>query len=205
MIEVELKCELRPELLSRLQHKLQQMRFVGTVHNLDVYYDTADYVFLRQAVFVRVRNQCKLEFKFNEHPELGHGQSTEHTFSLSPDEPLPPKANDLFAHFLPTWHTSSTLAEAISSNSLIELARIDNMRQDYEGDNIYLSLDQVANLGHFLEIETRAENHTGTSKAEARLQKFVADLDVQHIKVGYVELWLRKYNPAAYRLGRYQI
>jgi adenylate cyclase class IV len=61
----------------------------------------------------------------------------------------------------------------------------------------------VEGLGDFLEVETHCEEDADTGEARERLQAFVSDLQVQHINVGYVELWLARHNPAAYQAGRY--
>ena len=85
LIEVELKFEIQPKAQFQLREKLRSMKFSGTVHNLDAYYDTVGFDLLRQAVFVRVRNSNKLQFKFNESRDKEHGQSTERAFPLSSD------------------------------------------------------------------------------------------------------------------------
>src|SRR5258707_12343169 len=107
MIEVELKCELFPKLLPKLQERLQHMTFDGTAHNVD--------------------------------------------------------------------------------------------------GAVHLSIDHVEGLGDFLEVEMQCEEDADTSEALALLHKFIAGLDLQHIKVGYVELWLRIHNPQAYQLGKYRL
>jgi adenylate cyclase class IV len=66
-----------------------------------------------------------------------------------------------------------------------------------------LANDHVEGLGDFLEVETRCEEEADTGEAQTRLQTFVSDLQVRHINVGYVELWLAKHNPAAYQAGKY--
>ena len=208
MIEVELKCELSAALLPTLKTKLQHLSFAGSVHNIDTYYDTSDYQLLRQAVFVRIRNRHQLDFKFNEQvieKAVEHGQSTERSFPLEPTARNLAKMNALFVRFLPDWLVSSTVTEAITRNHLIELARIENRREEYAGENIYVSLDHVEGLGDFLEVETQCKEGSDTREAEALLQDFVADLHVQHIHVGYVELWLYKHNLDAYQLGRYHL
>src|SRR5215471_20737657 len=93
MIEVELKCGLFPELLPKLREKLQRMTFDGIAHNVDRYYDTPRFDLLRQAVFVRVRNDHQLEFKFNEKGENAHLQTWTSSSLLSLlSLPLPPKS-----------------------------------------------------------------------------------------------------------------
>lgn len=205
MIEIELKCELSSELLERVQQKIQGMEFKGTIQNNDLYYDTPTWDFLRRAVFVRARNNRKIEFKFSEDVAQEHGVVNERGFSLPPSSTELEKINALFAHFLPGWIPAASFAEAIQANKLVEFVNIDNTREIYEDRDITLSIDHVKGLGNFLEVETHCPEDTDTSQAEARLQAFVSDLAVEHIKVGYVELWLYKYNPEAYQVGRYHL
>ena len=181
------------------------MTFAGTAHNVDRYYDTPRFDLLQQAVFVRVRNDHQLEFKFNEQGETAHRQSTERVFSLFPDPSTLEKMNALFTRFLPHWSTSSNFSEAITKNNLTELACITNTREIYVDGAIHLSIDHVEALGDFLEVEMQCEEDADTSEALALLHKFIAGLDLQHIKVGYVELWLRIHNPQAYQLGKYRL
>jgi adenylate cyclase, class 2 len=205
MIEVELKCELFPQLLPKLRERLQHMTFDGTVQNVDRYYDTPLLDLLQQAVFVRVRNEHRLEFKFNEKGEKAHRQSTERVFSLFPDPNAREKMNALFTRFLPHWSASSNFSEAVAKNNLTELACIKNTREVYIDEAVHLSIDHVEGLGDFLEVEMQCEEDGDTSEALALLHKFLADLDVEHVRVGYVELWLHMHNPQAYQLGKYHI
>src|SRR5215469_5958734 len=184
MIEVELKCELSPKVLPKLQERLQHMTFDGTAHNRDKYYDTPQFDLLQQAVFVRVRNDQQLEFKFNEQGETAHRQSTERVFSLFPDPGTGEKMNALFTRFLPHWSASSNFSEAVTKNNLTELAYINNTRAVYVAGAVHLSIDHVEGLGDFLEVEMQCEEGADTSETLALLHKFIADLDLQHIKVG---------------------
>ncbi len=113
--------------------------------------------------------------------------------------------NALFTRFLPHWSASSNFSEAITKNNLAELAHINNTREVYVDGAVHLNIDHVEGLGDFLEVEMQCEEDGDTSEALALLHKFIADLDVQHIKVGYVELWLRIHNPQAYQLGKYRL
>lgn len=205
MIEVEFKSRLTPPIQRKLQTKLQQMHFERQVHNLDVYYDTSTYHLLQQAVFVRIRNNAQLEFKFNEQVEVEHGQSIERSYPLVPDAAQAVHMHRLFSRFLPLWQPAEPVATAILHNNLAELARIDNQREEYTQEAFFLSLDHVQDLGDFIEVEVRCEEGTDTRRAQEQLQTFVADLGIEHIRVGYVELWLQQYNLVAYHLGRYQL
>jgi adenylate cyclase, class 2 len=205
LIEIELKCELSPQLQDKVREKTRGMKFNGTVHNQDRYYDTPTWNLLRRAVFVRVRNNRKIEFKYNEDITQEHGQVYERVFPLEMDPTQTDKMNALFTYFLPTWTPAASFGEAVQRNGLIELVTIENTREAFAGEDLALSIDHVEGLGDFLEVETHCEEGTDTSQAHARLQTFVSDLHVQHIKVGYVELWLYKHNPAAYQAGRYHL
>src|SRR2546429_359947 len=143
MIEIELKYALNPALSAQLQEQLQQMSFTGAVNNDDLYYDTTSFDLLQRAVFVRVRNEHTLQFKYNEAADRAHMQSIERSFPLVSDAASIASMNDLFTHFLPYWHPASSFAQAIELNNLIELASIRNKRKVYTQDNIIVSLDEV--------------------------------------------------------------
>src|SRR5260370_8080283 len=131
MIEVELKCKLFPELLPKLQERLQHMTFAGTAHNVDRYYDTRRFDLLQQAVFVRIRNDHQLEFKFNEQGEKEHRQSTERVFSLFPDPDALEKMNALFTRFLPNSSPSSNFTEPATKNNLTNIACMTQNKEVY--------------------------------------------------------------------------
>jgi len=205
LIEIELKCELSPQLLKKVRQKTQRMEFRGTIYNHDIYYDTPTWDLLRRAVFVRVRNKQKIEFKFNEDASQEHKLSVERIFPLQPSSNDLDRLNSLFAHFLPKWIPATSFEEALTKNHLIQLVSINNTREAYANEYIDLSIDHVKGLGDFLEVETQCEEGDDTKHAESQLQAFVADFHIQHIKVGYVELWLYKHNPEAYQVGRYHL
>jgi adenylate cyclase, class 2 len=205
VIETELKCRLTPDVYRRLDGYLGTMQRGGSVHNLDIYYDTASWELLRRAVFVRVRNQARLEFKFNEQAEQRHVHCTERAFSLTADDAAIEQMNGLFASFLPAWRAASDVERAITGNHLIELARIDNRREVYTDGLLEVSIDVVEDLGDFLEMEICCSETWELEKALATLQRLAHDLQAEHIPVGYVELWLREHNVAAYQAGRYHL
>lgn len=204
MIEVELKYNLLPEALSVLREKLRAMEFLGQIENSDVYYDTSNFDLLRQAFFVRVRNNHQLQFKFNAEGSIAHIQSTEREFLLPLDQISAQEMNSLFARFLSGWTAAFSLEMVINKNGLVELARIQNTREVYSNDDMYLSLDHVKGLGNFLEIEIHSEEDADTDEALAKLQNFASDIELEPTNIGYVEMWLHVHNPQAYQLGKYR-
>jgi adenylate cyclase class 2 len=205
VIEIELKCELSPQLVKKVREKVRGMAFEGTTRNHDVYYDTPTWELLRRAVFLRVRNHQQVEVKFSEDSAPVHGLVKERIFPLDSSSSAAGQMHTLLTYFLPTWIPAPSFEEAIHANGLIEFVCIDNTRKAYAGEQIRLSIDQVEGLGDFLEVETHCEEEAETGEAQARLQAFVSDLQVQHINVGYVELWLARHNPAAYQAGKYHL
>lgn len=205
MIEVEVKCPIKPQAWPLLEAKLREAHLEQHIHNTDIYYDTPDWQLLQRAVFLRVRNQQRLEFKFNEQAEQAHVQSTERAFPLQPQAEQAAAMNALFTHFLPTWSPMPTWEAALLENKLVELARIKNMRQQYSLGSVQLCVDYVAGLGDFLEAEIECEEGTDTHQARAKLYKLIADFTTEPLPIGYVELWLRQHNPQAYRKGVYQL
>ncbi|HZS77240.1 MAG TPA: CYTH domain-containing protein [Ktedonobacteraceae bacterium] len=202
MIEVELKFAITPDSRARLERNLRTC--ARCLHNSDVYYDTPSFDLLGQAVFVRVRNQQRLEFKFNEQAAPAHLFCTERTFSLAAGPEQIAEMNKLFAEFLPRWQAADTIDGGLDKNSLIELARIENQRAEYHYENMVVCVDHVEGLGDFLEIETQCEEESETPQAIERIQAFAAGLEARQVHIGYVELWLQKYHPLAYRQGKYQ-
>jgi adenylate cyclase class IV len=203
MIEVELKFEIAPASRARVEKYLATMGFARRLQNSDTYYDTATFDLLSRAVFVRVRNQQRLEFKFNEQDAPEHLYCTERAFSLASESSQVEEMNNLFAGFLPCWRVAGTVNKALRENGLIELARIENRTVEYIYENLVVCLDHVEELGDFLEIETQCEEGSETSRAIAQVQAFAAGVEARQVHVGYVELWLQKHHPYAYRRGKY--
>ncbi|HEY6540713.1 MAG TPA: CYTH domain-containing protein [Ktedonobacteraceae bacterium] len=204
MIEVELKFAITPDSRSRLETYLGTIGYARRLQNLDIYYDTPSFDLFSQAVFVRVRNRQRLEFKFNEQAAPAHLFCTERAFSLTAGAGRVAEMNNLFAGFLPRWQTAGTISEALLENGLVELARIENRRAEYRYENLVVCVDHVKELGDFLEIETQCEVEGETPQAIEQVQAFAAGLDARQVHVGYVELWLQKHRPRAYRRGKYQ-
>jgi adenylate cyclase, class 2 len=204
MIEVELKFAVTPDARARLETYLETMRCARRLRNSDIYYDTPAFDLLSQAVFVRVRNRQRLEFKFNEQAAPEHLFCTERTFSLAAGPGQVAQLNKLFAGFLHRWQAANTVSEALRKNGLIELVRIENRRTEYRYEDLVVCVDHVEGLGDFLEIETRCEVESETRQAIERVQAFAAGLEARQVHVGYVELWLQKHRPRAYRQGKYQ-
>jgi adenylate cyclase class IV len=217
MIEVELKFELAPGCFEQLQARFAAMpavQRVGQVDSTDIYYDTAHYDCLQRAIFIRIRNQRRVEIKFHEEADPNHTHSTERVFPLRAKPEQMQEFNILCAHLLPLWHSAETIEQALQLNGLEAFVPIEKQRMVYTCQDMTLCLDCVGGLGNFLEIEVLCEDHEEHARAAeieivmAHLQQFIAELRLpaqEPVPVGYVELWLRQHRPEVYRLGKYQI
>lgn len=202
MIEVEITCSLSQAGLFKLQEKLSTMTYLGVTQQRDVYYDTATWDLLRQAVFVRVRNNATLQVKFDgEGSDKQHIECVERAFSL--EGALSEETHDLLHRFLPNWRAVATFPEAVTENSLVPLARLHKTRSTYSDGRMIVALDHVEGLGNFVEVEIQCEEGEDTSQAKADLERFIQDLPAVPLKAGYTELWLQQHNLAAYRYGQY--
>ncbi|MBV9228222.1 MAG: CYTH domain-containing protein [Chloroflexi bacterium] len=210
MIEVELKFEFPAEARTLLHAKLDALphvRCVRQIDNSDVYYDTASFDCLRQAVFIRIRNRKHLEVKFHEHADPTHNHCIERVFPLKADALVIEEMDVLCSRFIPDWRgAAGSVEEAIRVNGLKEFVHIENQRTQYAYENLTVCVDHVEGLGDFLEIETACEERTEIRRALARLQSFVSSLafpSLQPVWSGYVEMWLRLHHPQAYQLRKY--
>jgi len=211
MIEVELKFELSPGSWRQLQAQLGAIplvSLVGRVDDVDIYYDTASFDCFRQAVFLRLRNRTRMEIKFHEDDDPDHMRSTERAFPLESGPQLVQEMNALCARFMPAWRKVNTVEDAIRANDLVELARIRKQRTQYTYKDLILCIDHVEGLGDFFELETHGQEGAETDQAVTRLQSFIHRLalsDLEPVRIGYVEMWLRQHHPRLYHQGKYRV
>lgn len=211
MIEVELKFEISPgatDLLEAAIDALPAAHLLQRAENTDIYYDTPRFDCLRQAVFVRVRNNAHLEIKYHESADHAHTHSTERSFPMHAKPGQLDEFHALCSRFLADWQAAGTIAEALRVNGLEPFAPIEKRRSHYACGDLTICIDRVSDLGDFLEIETLCAVETQTDEALAELNRFVAALHFPHVepvRVGYVELWLRRHLPEVYRLGKYRV
>lgn len=211
MIEVELKFKITPGTREQLESGLAALpaaRLLGYTKNMDIYFDSPDFDCLRQAVFIRIRNNANLEIKYHECADLMHTHSTERVFPLGATAEQLIELNALCARYIMGWHAAGDVREALRVNGLQALASIEKRRAQYASGNMLLCIDQVYDLGDFFEIETQCAEETQADQALAEIKRFITALDfpyLEPVRVGYVELWLRSHLPEVYCLGKYLV
>lgn len=206
MIELELKYEI-----SSSKESLKELEVRSNKKQIDIYYDTNNYNLLKKGNFLRLRNNKCLEFK------LG-GEDDRHLFckELTFDITLSTfNINDVLEVLqkLNINIIAKTIDELLSNLSI--LATIEKERTSYNfEDNCTISIDIVRDLGMFLEAEIMIDKDKLTKEdaknIEDELLNKLAKYNIlnkndKRVNVGYVELYLLKYNKKAYELGMFKI
>lgn len=209
MIELELKYKL-----SILPQVFSDFERIKKKEQSDIYYDTKNYDLLRAGNFLRVRNGKKIDFKMDIDDET-HLFCLETSFFVD-------EINKKMEEIEKTMHELgidkgvqyADLNEFITKNELEVLAVISKERSSYQlNTDTTLSIDNVEDLGLYLEIETLIEaGELQKDEAEKYKEKLIEVLNIKGIisdkdeivNIGYVELYLQKYNMEAYKLGKFQ-
>lgn len=201
MIELELKYELNKRININLEPA--SIKIVE-----DIYYDTKDYELLKKGNFLRVRNNKSLDFKLNVN-NLEHLYCKETNYELKDDNIS--KINEVIKDLNINIHLNDV--KDISSKFDV-LAHLKKKRYSYKlEENVIMVIDEVENLGNFLEIEYDIDKDAITNEEKEYYKKYLTELlkkhsilldDMKYVSIGYVELYLKKHNPKAYHLGIYQ-
>ena len=94
---------------------------------------------------------------------------------------------------LPLSHPDD-LENLLLGSGYIEVVRINKHRSTYREQDFEINLDEIDNLGSFIEIEGRGTDSDRTA-IEEKITQFLIDLGIQKsniIRKGYVTLMLEK-------------
>lgn len=201
MIELELKYKLNK--IPDITEKISDEKEVE-----DIYYDTSDYKLIRKGNFLRLRNKKSIDFKLSTN-DLTHLFCKETNFSI--DKFKGKEITEVLNNIGVNIEVSS-FDELIKALNI--LAPIKKHRKVYQLEpNVVMVIDKVEELGIFLEIEYDIDKESITQEEAVYYKKYLVDIlkkknlisDAdEEIHVGYVELYLKKYNMNAYNLGLYK-
>ena len=205
-IEIELRYEvLKPE---QLPSFLASFTKLHQKHDVDIYLDNPQALLYQKGIFIRIRNKKKLEIKFNraclDNPDLAiQDYCEEHCFALPLQEQDLEKLNALLVslNLKPIATPNFDLFKSI--NNLDTHYTVDKIRTSYQHDAFTLGVDQVADLGTFLEIELMANSIENLAVIKQQMQYVLKGLDLVPLKTGYGTLLLRKKNFKHYLMGRF--
>lgn len=205
-IEIELRYEvLKPEQLSSFVTPLQKKH---TKHDIDIYFDTPTDYLHKNGIYIRTRNHKKLDIKFNraclDNPDLAiQDYCEEHSFTLPLQEKDLLTINRLLVSLNLKPMRIASLENLKSINQFHEQCVVDKIRTSYAFNNFTICIDEVKDLGTFLEIELMADSAENVLKVKQEMLTLIHDLDLKPIKTGYINLLLRKKDFAHYLMGRF--
>lgn len=146
MIEIELKYELKNKF--NVDLKPDKVKNVE-----DIYYDTKDYELLKNGNFLRVRNGKQIDFKINANDNTHlYCKETNFPYSNGSIEGIENVIKNLGINI-----SFSTIDELFKNLNI--LAPLHKKRYIYNlEEKVVMVIDDVENLGTFLEIEYDYEN-----------------------------------------------
>lgn len=205
-IEIELRYEILES--DQLTPFLAPFQFLHRKRDVDVYFDNARGELYQKGIFIRIRNNKKLDFKFNratlENPNLAiQDYCEEHSFSLPLQDMDLQKINELLVSLQLHPVLQASLDAIKSMNSFVEYYTVDKLRSSYAHKNFTICVDEVANLGTFLEIELMAKDIEMLAAVKLEMELLLAGLQLRPLRTGYGTLLLRKNNFRQYLQGRF--
>jgi adenylate cyclase class IV len=205
-----IEIELRYEILDPVEIKnfLAQAQLLHTKHDVDVYLDKPDRILWRRGIFVRIRNDKKLDIKFNR--ACLHDQTIErldyceeHSFTLPLEDSLLPTLNNVLKDIDLQIIPRADLVVLKDVNQLDAHYIVDKVRASYTYDLFTIAIDEVKDLGTFLEIELMAEKSDDLEEVKNRMRLALAGLKLKPLRLGYCSQVVKKQNFECYRRGRY--
>lgn len=208
-IEVESRFIVtNPEILKKYANS--ELEYVGSQCQVDMYFDKQDGSLFRKGVFIRLRNGDTIDFKFNMQDFLSGSRFGSHTecneFSFSY-----PLEESQFYNFMVVIKILSlaegvekTFESFLESNGIKPSIVVEKIREEYKRENITVCIDQVKDLGTFLELEMLVSNESEIEQAREALDHFIpSNFCLERLTTGYIALFWRKKDFEIYKAGKY--
>tara|TARA_R110002050_G_scaffold118195_2_gene235456 strand:- start:75321 stop:75989 length:669 start_codon:yes stop_codon:yes gene_type:complete len=206
-IEVELKFEITSE--DDIKSVLDQgFSYDSTGRLEDVYYDNPDNEFFKKGVFIRVRNKDTLDFKFNMRDIQSERFSEEYTHCNEYSFDIPfksekiPDLHDLLNLLGLNTSNVDSFESFLTQNNLSQSITVDKTRATYKKGITTICVDQVKNLGNFVEIEILVEDESQTKAAQEKILGLFPK-NKKPVTTGYTALTWKKKDFEVYKAGKY--
>lgn len=202
---------------SSIHQWLEQLNLKCTTRIVDEYFDATDGSFYKKGIFIRLRNSCALEIRFNPN-HLTDSQATDHLLCREYYFPI----NKLMFNpkQLEEFNTLESLigikcprpfafSYFLGCNQLRSLVTLDKNRKTYErtlAPRIRIDVDTFDELGTFVKFEAQiiAAPYPVDDFLED-VQNLIQDLPLVPFNSGYVELALCETDAALYLRSRHLI
>jgi len=212
MIEVESRYEIIGE--------IPKFPFVlsGEKRVVDTYLDTKEGMFYQQGVFIRNRNNSKLDFKFNLEnfldPKLknDHSHCDEYSFDIPFNKKSIKAFEELCTILKLKFPNQFTYQQFLKDNLFDTLVTIDKKRYKAEDSGFEICLDVIAGVGNFIEVEKLIEvdqfgdKYTQVlNETKKSIESYINSIGIkaERFEAGYVELILQNTNFELYKKGKY--
>ncbi|NOZ82071.1 MAG: CYTH domain-containing protein [Candidatus Micrarchaeota archaeon] len=205
--ELELKFQVLDK--NWLEKLLKNLKFLKKVRTKDIYLDTEDAELYKRGIFMRIRDGSKLQIKFNPSDVIDQNKISEHDVCLEYSFDLPlsekdvDKLNDVFEFLNLKQISTPSLDELKNKNNLIDSIIIDKERKIFTDGKFSIVVDDVKELGTFIEIEAKVSEEEDIDIIKNEMLRIIDGQKVKKITTGYNELWWRKRNFEIYLQGRY--
>ncbi|GAA5521842.1 class IV adenylate cyclase [Aliifodinibius salicampi] len=166
-IEIKAHCN-NPDAIRDILQK-HGADFIGTDHQVDIYFQVP---------------QGRLK--------LRRGTIEQKLIFYQRNNQKGPKSSDI--HLVPATHPQKM--QALLENALGTKVTVDKQREIYFIDNVKFHIDEVKELGSFMEIEAIDEDRTvGEEKLQQQCQKYMALFNIQEedlVAESYSDLLLKR-------------
>lgn len=188
----------------------ERLKFIKEKDVVDIYYDTKDYKLIREGNFLRNRNNKTIDFKL-ELGDLSHLFCNELNFdyaNFADNLSLQKIFSGLRLDYNKDFDSFETFTQ---KNNLIELCKIDKHRRIFKLEDLEISFDEEKSFGKFIEAEIDLDENEKIDKEAIKkyildkLLKFkIIEKPYEKVEIGYVEIYLKKFNPKVYDLGLFK-
>ncbi|MDD3647395.1 MAG: CYTH domain-containing protein [Candidatus Dojkabacteria bacterium] len=214
----QIEVELKYSVLEPLDVDKLGIQFVERKRVLDIYYDTPEGKLFEKGIFIRNRNDQKLDFKFNFEDIAGknfkndHTHCDEYSFEIPLLEDDATKFRTVCEILEIIYPKGLSLENFLAENSFVQLAVVDKERTMARKNGFEISIDKVVGLGDFIEIEKiirvdieREDYEEELNRTKRKIDTFARSLGlmIKQNTTGYCELVLRETNFELYKQGKY--
>jgi len=203
-IEVELKFQILDEI--QVREFVKNLKFISRRKIVDKYLDTKNADLYKKGLFIRIRDDNNLDFKYNlEDTECKHEHCEEHSFSLPLTIDSLVSINKICRVLSLNNIMNPNIEEFTARNNLVVSITNDKIREIYRDEKFEFCLDDVKGLGKFIEIEMHAAKGDDLEKIKDAMRERIRGLKIKLITTGYNELYWKKNNSDIYRQGKYHL
>lgn len=206
-IEVELKFQILD--IPQIEKFLRNFQFINEKRILDIYLDTQKKDLYKKGVFIRMRDNKKLDFKFNladfqnQNEISKHEYCNEHSFELPLTDNSVISINKICRILNLKGIKTPIIEELTVRNNLTNSVVIDKIRRKFTDGKFEFSFDDVKGLGKFVEIEFLASKRDNIDRIKKEMEERMFNLKLKLITTGYNEVYWRGRDFNLYLQGRY--